>query len=67
MTPVAFSYVRVFTGGELPGVRGFRRHLLHTITFLVYSCLKYRNIIIAISLFHDGPGYISFNDLGLFI
>ena len=38
MTEIAFSSVKIITGGQLPGVRGIRgggEHLLHTIAFLV--------------------------------
>ena len=30
------SCVKVITGGQLPGVRGLGRDLLHTATFLVF-------------------------------
>ena len=35
MTQIAFSSVKVITGGQLPGVRGLRGHLLYTVTFFV--------------------------------
>ena len=35
MTETAFSSVKVITDGQLPGVRGLRGHLLHTVPFLV--------------------------------
>ena len=41
MTYIAFSSVKVVTGGQLPGVRGLLGHLFHTVTFFVLH-LKFK-------------------------
>ena len=48
MTWIAFSDAKGITRGQLPGVRGLRDHLLHTVTFLFFysNTIYVRNIVL---------------------